>query len=78
MDKVSYEKVDITQDLNAVIKYIDKENIKENPFRIKQSYIPPHWHRSIEFSLVCKGEVDLWINNHKNTLKEGDFIFINS
>ncbi len=78
MDKFTYEKVNMKPGLNAFITYIDEMNIKKNGFQMKQNYIPPHWHRSIEFSLVCKGEVNLWINNHKKILKEGDFIFVNS
>lgn len=78
MDKYTYEKVKMIPGLNAFIKYLDEENIKKYGFQIKQNYIPPHWHRSIEFSLVCKGEVNLWINNHKNIIKEGEFIFVNS
>lgn len=78
MSKISYEKVNITQEVNAIITYVDESVLKENGVTGKQYYTPQHWHRSIEFSLVCKGKVNLWINNHKTTVKEGEFIFVNS
>lgn len=78
MDEVSYEKVNITQELNAVIAYLDEKTFEENGVTRIKRYTPTHWHRSIEFSLVIKGKADLWINNHKSTINEGDFIFVNS
>lgn len=78
IDKASYEKVSVTQTLNALIAYLDEDLLSKSELVMKQNYIPAHWHRSIEFSLVCKGEVELWINNHKEIIKEGEFIFVNS
>lgn len=78
MDDIKYERVNTNKNTYAMIHYIDKHSIESNPMAAQMKYIPPHWHRSIEFSLVCKGEANLWINNEKKVIKEGEFIFVNS
>lgn len=78
MVKPSYEKVQVSQDTNAFITYACEKSMRASGLFVDRNYIPAHWHRSIEFSLVYKGKIELWINNHKETIKEGEFIFVNS
>lgn len=78
MDKASYEKVNTVQALHANIIYLNEEMLANSEQVMKHQHIPAHWHRSIECSLVCKGDVALWINNHKEIIQEGEFIFVNS
>ena len=78
MDTITYEKITTNQNTNAMIHYIDAKLIQSNPTIAQLNYVPPHWHRSIEFSLVYKGEVCLWINNEKKVIHEREFIFVNS
>lgn len=78
MDNIKYEKVSTNTNTYAMIHYLDETMVKADAITAQLKYIPPHWHRSIEFSLVCKGEVNLWINNEKKIVKEGEFIFVNS
>lgn len=78
MTEAVYEKVKPQPDSNAFLVYIDKEAFKLANIPPEQTYIPPHWHRSIEFSLIYKGDVVLTINNQKRNLKPQDFIFVNS
>lgn len=44
----------------------------------KEESVPPHFHDSIEFVLVIKGQCDIYINGNKNQVKEGDGVFIDS
>lgn len=73
--KTNYEKIYTEQDVPAMIKVLDKRDLQniETPVEIA-----PHWHRSLELTFVRKGEVNLWINNHKQVIKEGEFILVNS
>lgn len=41
-------------------------------------YIPAHWHREFEISLVIRGKVRFFIDNTELLLSEGEGIFINS
>lgn len=76
--KPQYEKVQVTQEMNAFITYACEQSMKESGLYSDKKYIPAHWHRSIEFSLVYKGKVELWVNNHKEIINEGEFIFVNT
>ena len=61
-----------------MIAYLDRAELTEEMHLYQPAYIPPHWHRSIEMSLVMKGRVELWINEEKQVLGPGEFIFVNS
>ncbi|GAA0086248.1 helix-turn-helix domain-containing protein [Clostridium sp. CTA-7] len=74
MDTFIYEKVNLNKDLPAMIAYVGEENIDIK----KHYYIAPHWHRSIEMTLVTKGEIRVRINNKSITVKSGNFILVNS
>ncbi|WP_055666934.1 hypothetical protein [Desnuesiella massiliensis] len=50
MNNVIYEKVNLNQNLPALVGYFGEENFDMK----KQFYIPPHWHRSIEMTFVKK------------------------
>lgn len=78
MTDATYEKVIPQHDSNAFILYLNQEAFQNAHIPPEQTYVPPHWHRSIEFSLVCKGEVILTINNQSRIIKENEFIFVNS
>ncbi|MBU5484259.1 AraC family transcriptional regulator [Clostridium sp. MSJ-11] len=74
MNNVTYEKVNLNQNLPAFIRYVGKENFDT----AKYSYIPPHWHRSIEITFVTEGKVAGVINGKSINVKSGEFIFVNS
>lgn len=70
----SYEKVQWNPKLPALVAYIDEADITF-PF---MRFIPPHWHRSLEITLVAKGQLCLKVNTQKTIVNEGEFIFVNS
>lgn len=78
MDNIKHEIIKPAQDMDIVITLINMEAFRTLGIPIPVNGIAPHWHRSIEFSYVRKGSVDLWINNKKKHLIQGDFIFVNS
>lgn len=41
------------------------------------SYVPSHWHTSIEMIFVLQGKLEVTIGNDKHTLSEGDVLLIN-
>lgn len=73
-----YEKIRTDRQLPAVIAYLDQSVADQVQELGRPAYIPPHWHRSIEMSLVMKGSVELWVNKERKILRPGDFIFVNS
>ncbi|MGL5640999.1 MAG: cupin domain-containing protein, partial [Paraclostridium sp.] len=74
MNNITYEKINLNPNLPALLAYCGKENCDIN----KYSYIPSHWHRSIEITFVTEGEVVGFINGESISVKSGDFIFVNS
>lgn len=70
-----YEKIVNGNHIPAMIKLFNDECLDELPNSFE---IPSHWHRSLEFSYVRKGEVHLMINNHQKVVKEKEFILVNS
>ncbi|MGN1193336.1 MAG: helix-turn-helix domain-containing protein [Dorea sp.] len=74
----SYEKVKTEKQVPAMIAYLDKSMLNEQMELSQPAYIPPHWHRSIEMSLVMEGSVELWIHEEKQIIHKGEFIFVNS
>ncbi|MGN1377112.1 MAG: helix-turn-helix domain-containing protein [Dorea sp.] len=73
-----YEKVKTEKQIPAMIAYLDRSKIDEQMELSQPAYVPPHWHRSIEMSLVVEGSVELWIHEEKQIIKKGEFIFVNS
>lgn len=73
--KTNYEKIFAQEDIPAMIKVLDQRELKDISVPIE---IAPHWHRSLELTYVRKGEVNLWINNHQQIIKEKEFILVNS
>lgn len=57
-----------------MVEYIDSTRLPAD----FHYYIPPHWHRSIEISLVIYGDVFLYVNGQKKKVSAGEFIFVNS
>ena len=47
-------------------------------YRDSSHLITSHWHNSMEIVYVCQGRMDVTINHSEFSLKEGDFIIINS
>ncbi|MEW9095366.1 MAG: AraC family transcriptional regulator [Clostridiaceae bacterium] len=74
MTNVTYEKVNLNENLPAFIRYVGKENFDMG----KYFYIPPHWHRSIEMTFVTEGKVAGVINGKSINVESGEFIFVNS
>lgn len=70
-----YEKIVNGNRIPAMIKLFNEKCLNQLPYSLQ---IPSHWHRSLEFSYVRKGEVHLMINNHKKVVKEKEFILVNS
>lgn len=56
------------------------------PFRIEDESILEydsrrfdcHWHKEIEFTIVCKGKMKYKVNDKEYTIAEGDCLFINA
>lgn len=74
----NYEKINTDENIPALIKYLSKETMLKRGYFTEEPYIPPHWHRSVELSLVEKGEVYLWVNGEKQIIREHEFILVNS
>ncbi|RKF52011.1 AraC family transcriptional regulator [Bacillus wiedmannii] len=69
-----YEEIKLRDKIPGMVEYIE-DTMLPTDFHY---YIPPHWHRSIEISLVVNGEVVLYVNGQKRKVSAGEFIFINS
>ena len=54
MSKAEYEKINLNENIPAFIWYIDNESYNIDYY----SYISPHWHRSMELTLVTEGEIN--------------------
>lgn len=53
---------------------IENENILEYDSR----RFDCHWHKEIEFTIVCKGTMKYKVNDEEYTITEGDCLFINA
>lgn len=40
--------------------------------------VEKHWHRSVEIFLVMEGTMDFYVNSRKHSLKEWEFVIVNS
>ncbi|MCH4566437.1 AraC family transcriptional regulator [Bacillus sp. ES1-5] len=69
-----YEEIKLRDKIPGMVEYIE-DTMLPTDFHY---YIPPHWHRSIEISLVVNGEVFLYVNGQKKKISAGEFIFVNS
>ncbi|MGH1286071.1 AraC family transcriptional regulator [Bacillus toyonensis] len=69
-----YEEIKLRDRIPGMVEYIDSTRLPVD----FHYYIPPHWHRSIEISLVMYGDVFLYINGQKKKVSAGEFIFVNS
>lgn len=75
MEPYYHEQVMLNHQVPALIASLDKEEI-EKVFP-NDIFIPTHWHRSIEISLIENGEVSLQIGEKKQIIKN-NFTCINS
>lgn len=74
---ITHKIIKTTTDLDIVIEYVNGEIIMEKiPSLMKGT--PTHWHRSIEFTYIRKGEINFLANGRYRKLHAGDFIFVNS
>lgn len=78
MENSNYEKVNLDDNIPAMIKYVSIDTVPKEFHNTIMHYIPPHWHRSVELSLVVEGRVNLWINEQKSTIEANQFILVNS
>ncbi|PEJ13953.1 AraC family transcriptional regulator [Bacillus toyonensis] len=69
-----YEEIKLRDRIPGMVEYIDSTRLTAD----FHYYIPPHWHRSIEISLVIYGDVFLYVNGQKKKVSAGEFIFVNS
>ncbi|HDR7687768.1 MULTISPECIES: AraC family transcriptional regulator [Bacillus cereus group] len=69
-----YEEIKLRDRIPGMVEYIDSTRLPAD----FHYYIPPHWHRSIEISLVIYGDVSLYVNGQKKKVSAGEFIFVNS
>ncbi|XLP24859.1 AraC family transcriptional regulator [Bacillus toyonensis] len=69
-----YEEIKLRDRIPGMVEYIDSTRLPAG----FHYYIPPHWHRSIEISLVMYGDVFLYVNGQKKKVSAGEFIFVNS
>lgn len=74
MSKAEYEKINLNENIPAFIWYIDNESYNIDYY----SYISPHWHRSMELTLVTEGEINGRINGTPISVKKNEFVFVNS
>lgn len=75
METVKYEKIVHSNQIPAMITILRKEEIHH--FFQNDLFIPAHWHRSIEVSLIDHASVVLQVGKEK-TVIENDFTCINS
>ncbi|WMJ85432.1 GH39 family glycosyl hydrolase [Anaerocolumna sp. MB42-C2] len=61
---------------HEIIEY--SKNLPIKLFCQRIGSVSKHWHRSIELLLVLSGDLDVWIETERFTLKENDLILINS
>ena len=74
MNKAEYEKINLNENIPAFIWCVDKENYSIDDYL----YISPHWHRSMELTLVIEGEINGRINDTPISVKKNEFVFVNS
>lgn len=74
MSKAEYEKINLNENIPAFIWCVDKENYSIDDYL----YISPHWHRSMELTLVIEGEINGRINGTPISVKKNEFVFVNS
>lgn len=75
METYPHERVELTAQLPALIAVLDKQSIKQNfP---SGAFIPAHWHRSLEITLIENAEVILRVGNNEYIIKD-NFTCINS
>ena len=75
MEDGYYEQVMHNQNIPAMIKYLDKESVEK--YFQQDVFIPTHWHRSLEISLIENACVDIQVHG-KHHYVENDFTCINS
>lgn len=85
MSKTMYESVKMDRDLPMKVLHFSNENPLFSSYleeEIQQTnllhYVPMHWHRSIEFTYVIKGELTLRTNDSEKKYQDGDIFIINS
>ena len=66
MNKAEYEKINLNENIPAFIWCVDKENYNIDDYL----YISPHWHRSMELTLVIEGEINGRINGTPISVKK--------
>lgn len=85
MNKTTYESVKIEPNHFANILHFTPLMLSEEQLNHREYYkhgtdyfIPPHWHRALEFTYVKKGKLTLRINGETKIIKTGEFLLVNS
>lgn len=75
-----YEKVHMNENIPLKIIYLDSKNNEVFPSSMLETehFIPPHWHRSIEFSLVLDGAMRIYLDEKVLHIKANEFLLVNS
>lgn len=74
MENYTYEKIEHTDQIPALIAIVRKKDIDQFP---NDMFIHSHWHRSIEVSLIEHAKCILQRGSHKEII-ENDFTCVNS
>ncbi|MDQ0361821.1 AraC family transcriptional regulator [Breznakia pachnodae] len=80
MSHTTYESVAWENNLPVKILHFNlKEISKQYPQLDIQStnFIPLHWHRSIEFTYVKKGNIFLRVNDNLTQINSGEYLLVN-
>lgn len=75
IENYNHEKILHRNHIPALIAVLNKEELKE-AFPA-QAFIPLHWHRSVEITLIENGECILQVGNNRMVIKD-DFTCVNS
>lgn len=75
MEEKIHERVEHPEQIPAMIAILDYKNLKQ--YFPSDIFIPSHWHRSLEITLIENAEVYLRIKDHETKI-ENDFTCVNS
>lgn len=81
LEHTTYEVVLMDEDLPLKIIHVNtkSEAMKQLGLDVNQvQFIPPHWHRSLEFTYVREGQLNLRTSETVRTVKAGEFLIVNS
>lgn len=81
MQYSTYESIKMDDNLPVKVIHIDTESEEMKSLGYDSnsySFIPRHWHRSLEFTYIIKGSMKLTALDEKRIVKKDDVLVINS